>query len=116
MKSDMLYTLTVTGKGGCIDTDDMFVNVLKIPRIPNTFSPKHDRINDLWEIQYLDEYINQHTQVFTRAGQKVFESRGRYIAWDGRYKGKDLPMDTYYYIIEPGSGRDPFTGYVTIIR
>ncbi|MBL7703764.1 MAG: gliding motility-associated C-terminal domain-containing protein [Ferruginibacter sp.] len=116
VKFDILYTLTVTGKGGCLVTDDMFVNVLKIPRIPNTFSPNNDRINDLWEIQYLDEYINQHTQVFTRAGQKVFECRGRYVAWDGRYKGKDLPMDTYYYVIEPGSGRDPVTGYVTIIR
>jgi gliding motility-associated-like protein len=116
VKFDILYTLAVTGKGGCTVTDDMFVHVLKIPRIPNTFSPNNDHINDLWEIQYLDEYINQHTQVFTRAGQKVFECRGRYIAWDGRYKGKELPMDTYYYIIEPGSGRDPFTGYVTIIR
>lgn len=115
-KFDILYTLTVTGKGGCSVNDNMFVNVLKIPRIPNTFSPNNDRINDLWEIQYLDEYITQHTQVFTRAGQKVFESRGRYIPWDGRYKGKELPVDTYYYIIEPGSGRDPFTGYVTIIR
>jgi len=94
----------------------MYVDVLKIPRIPNTFSPNNDRINDLWEIQYLDEYLKQHTQVFTRAGQKVFECRGRYQAWDGKYKGKELPMDTYYYIIEPGSGRDPFAGYVTIIK
>jgi len=115
-KFDILYTLIVTGKGGCTVTDNMFVDVLKIPRIPNTFSPNNDRINDLWEIQYLDEYRNQHTQVFTRAGQKVFESRGRYQAWDGRFKGKELPMDTYYYIIEPGSGRDPFTGYVTLIK
>lgn len=115
-KFDILYTLTVTGKGGCSVTDDMFVNVLKMPRISNTFSPNNDRINDLWEIQYLDEYINQHTQVFTRAGQKVFDSRGRYIPWDGKYKGQELPMDTYYYIIEPGSGRDPISGYITIIR
>ena len=115
-KFDILYTLAVTGKGGCMVTDDMYVDVLKIPRIPNTFSPNNDGINDFWEIQYLDEYTSQHTQVFTRAGQKLFESRGRYIAWDGKYKGKNLPMDTYYYIIEPGSGRDPFTGYVTIIK
>ncbi len=116
VKFDVLYTLTVTGKGGCAVTDEMYVDVLKIPRIPNTFSPNNDRINDFWEIQYLDEYTNQHTTVFTRAGQKVFESRGRYIAWDGRYKGKPVPMDTYYYIIEPGSGRDPIAGYVMVVR
>jgi gliding motility-associated-like protein len=115
-KFDIFYTLAVTAPGGCTTTDQMFVDVLKIPRIPNTFSPNKDGINDLWEIQYLDEYTENHTQVFTRAGQIVFESRGRYRAWDGMYKGKPLPVDTYYYIIEPGSGRDPVTGFVTIIK
>ncbi|MBK7306242.1 MAG: gliding motility-associated C-terminal domain-containing protein [Chitinophagaceae bacterium] len=115
-KFDIVYTLTVTGKGGCSVADEMYVDVLKIPRIPNTFSPNNDRINDLWEIQYLDEYPSQHTTVFTRAGQKVFECLGRYQAWDGKYKGKELPVDTYYYIIEPGSGREPFTGFIMIIR
>jgi len=115
-KFDILYTLSVTGIGGCTLTDDMFVDVLKIPRIPNTFSPNGDGINDAWVIQYLDEYTSNHVQVFTRAGQLVFESRGLYKAWNGTYKGKPLPMDTYYYIIEPGSGRDPVSGYVTILR
>jgi gliding motility-associated-like protein len=94
----------------------MFVDVLKTPRIPNTFSPNGDGNNDLWQIQYLDEYTGNRVQVFTRAGQLVFESRGLYKSWNRRYKGKVLPMDTYYYIIEPGSGRDPQTGYVTIIK
>ena len=111
-----MYTLTVTAPGGCITTDKMFVDVLKIPKIPNTFSPNNDRINDYWEIQYLDEYITSRTQVFTRAGQKVFECNGVYKAWDGKYKGKPLPVDTYYYIIEAGNGREPVTGYVTIIK
>jgi gliding motility-associated-like protein len=115
-KLDIVYTLAVTGIGGCTRTDDMFVDVLKIPLIPNTFSPNNDRINDYWEIQYLDEYTDNHLRVFTRAGQIVFESRGIYKAWDGTYKGKALPMDTYYYILEPGSGREPVAGYVTIIR
>jgi gliding motility-associated-like protein len=115
-KFDTWYTLSVTAPGGCTVTDRMFVDVLKIPKIPNTFSPNNDGTNDLWLIQYLDEYAGNHTRVFTRAGQLVFESRGIYKAWDGTYKGKPLPMDTYYYIIEPGSGREPVTGYVTIVR
>lgn len=113
---DIRYTLAVTAPGGCTTTDEMYVDVLKILNIPNTFSPNSDGTNDFWKIQYLDEYANQHTQVFTRAGQLVFESRGQYKAWDGRYKGKILPMDTYYYIIEPGSGREPVTGYVIIVK
>ncbi|MBX2934871.1 MAG: gliding motility-associated C-terminal domain-containing protein [Ferruginibacter sp.] len=115
-KDDITYTFTVTTAGGCSATDEMFVDVLKIPRIPNTFSPNNDGINDFWEIQFLNEYKNNHTQVFTRAGQLVFECKGVYKPWNGTYKGKPLPIDTYFYIIEPGDGREPFTGYVTIIK
>lgn len=115
-KFDITYTLTVTAAGSCSRSDMMFIDVLKIPLIPNTFTPNNDGINDFWEIQYLDEYRFNHTQVFTRAGQLVFESRGLYKPWNGTYNGKPLPVDTYYYIIEPGSGRENFTGFVTIIK
>lgn len=115
-KFDISYTLTVTAAGSCSSSDVMFIDVLKIPLIPNTFTPNNDGVNDFWEIKYLDEYRFNHTQVFTRAGQLVFESRGLYKPWNGTYKGKALPVDTYYYIIEPGSGRENFTGFVTIIK
>jgi gliding motility-associated-like protein len=116
IKGDMLYTLTVTSRGGCLASDQLFIKVLKMPRIPNTFTPNNDGINDLWEIQYLEDYPENHLQVFTRTGQLVFESKGYYKPWNGTYKGKPLPVDTYYYIIEPGSGRDPITGYVQLIK
>ena len=114
--TDMTYKLTVTARGGCARSDEMFVKLLKGPRIPNTFTPNNDGINDKWEIQYLNTYTKNRVQVFTKAGQLVFESYGYTSPWDGTYKGKPLPMDTYYYIIEPNNGRDPITGYVTIVK
>lgn len=114
--NDITYTLTVTGRGGCPVADQVKVVVLKTPRIPNTFSPNNDGINDLWDIQYLKTYPTARVQVFTRTGQLVFESRGYREPWNGTKNGKPLPMDTYYYIIEPESGRAPVTGFVTIIR
>lgn len=113
---DITYTLTVTGRGGCATSDSVFVKVLLGPRIPNTFSPNGDGINENWIIEYLDTYPNCRVQVFTRTGQKVFESRGYGIPWNGTSKGKILPVDTYYYIIEPENGRKPITGFVTIIK
>ena len=115
-QNDIRYTLTVTGEGGCKASDDMLVKVLKAPRIPNTFTPNNDGINDRWLIQYLEDYPNNRLQVFTRAGQLVYESRGYYTPWDGTCKGRKLPYDTYYYILEPGNGREPVSGYVTIIK
>ncbi len=114
--TDMTYTLTVTARGGCAASDKMFVKLLKFPKIPNTFTPNNDGINDVWSIDYLNTYPDNRVQVFNRAGQLVFESRGYNTPWDGTIKGKPLPFDTYYYIIEPGNGRDPLTGYVTIVK
>ena len=113
---DITYKLTVTGRGGCAQSDIMFVKLLRFPKIPNTFTPNNDGINDTWRIDYLNTYPNNRVQVFTRTGQLVFESHGYNSPWDGTIKGKPLPFDTYYYIIEPGNGRDPITGYVTIIK
>jgi gliding motility-associated-like protein len=116
LTGDITYRLTVTAKGGCVASDEVFVKLLRAPKIPNTFTPNNDGINDTWRIDYLNTYPNNRVQIFTRTGQKVFESRGYTKPWDGTLNGKPLPIDTYYYIIEPNNGRDPITGYVTILK
>jgi gliding motility-associated-like protein len=116
---DVTYTLNITAEGGCKAADQVFLKILMTPKIPNTFTPNNDQgagNNNVWTIQYLDTYPNCRVQVFTRTGQLVFESRGYKKPWDGTLNGKPLPVDTYYYIIEPESGRKPVTGYVTIIK
>jgi gliding motility-associated-like protein len=113
---DITYTLTVTARGGCAASDKVFVKLLRAPRIPNTFTPNNDGINDTWVIEYLDTYPGNRVQIFTRTGQLVFESRGYSKPWDGTMNGKPLPFDTYYYIIEPNNGRKAMTGYVTIVK
>jgi gliding motility-associated-like protein len=114
--NDITYKVTVSGRGGCTASDIVFVKLLLGPKIPNTFSPNGDGINERWTIEYLDTYPNNRVQVFTRAGQLVFESRGYTTPWNGTMNGKTLPIDTYYYIIEPGNGRKPLTGFVTILK
>jgi len=113
---DITYQLLVTAAGGCWKVDEVFIQLLKAPVVPNTFTPNGDGINENWTIQYLDSYPDCKIKVFNRDGQAVYESIG-YNApgWDGKYKGKALPFGTYYYVIEPGSGRKPITGYVTIV-
>lgn len=114
--ADITYTLKATALGGCVATDKVFIKVLKSPDIPNTFTPNNDGIHDFWDIKYLDTYPQNRVQVFTRNGKLVFESKGYAKPWDGNMNGKALPLDTYYYIIEPGNGRKALTGYVTIIK
>lgn len=116
LSNDITYTLTVTSDKGCAVTAQTFVKVLKIPVIPNTFTPNGDGINDTWVIKYLNDYPNATVEIFNRYGGRVFYSNGYGIPWDGRQNGTDSPVGTYYYIISPNSGRKPAAGYLTIIR
>jgi gliding motility-associated-like protein len=113
---DILYTLTVTSDKGCRDSAAVEVTVLKVPVVPNAFSPNGDGINDRWVIRYLDQYPGAEVQVFNRYGQPVYHAIGYTTPWDGTYKGQPLPVATYYYIIDPKNGRVPIHGSVTILR
>ena len=115
-QQDGIYTLAVTGRGGCTSFDDMLVTVLKLPKPPNTFTPNNDGFNDRWEVKYLDQYPGCIIEVFNTQGLLVYRSIGYGTAWDGTYKGNPLPSGTYYYVIDPKSGRSKIAGYVTIIK
>ncbi len=114
--NDQLYTLTVTGDGGCVSTDDLFVKVLRSPMVPNAFSPNGDGINDTWVIEYLDSYPGCTIEVYDRYGKRVFFSEGYKTAWNGTVNGQPLPVGVYYYIINPKNGRQQMNGSLTILR
>jgi len=46
----------------------------------------------------------------------LYQSVNYPVPWDGTYKGKALPVGTYYYIINPKNGRQTISGSVTIIK
>ena len=115
-RNNNVYTLTVTGPGGCTASDSISVKILLPFEIPNAFSPNGDNINDFWEIDRINEYPGVTIQVFNRYGQIVYNSVGYGKPWDGTSNGKPLPVATYYYVIKPMNGLDPIAGSVTIIR
>jgi gliding motility-associated-like protein len=112
------YWVTVTDEYGCLTTDTVKVKLTYCSPIkpPNTFTPNGDGINDTWNIKGL-QYFNACTvSVYNRWGERVFSSVGYGSAWDGRYNSKELPVGTYYYIIDLKNGTPKVSGYVTIIR
>jgi len=113
---DITYLLTVTSNKGCSDTSSVFIKVLKDPPVPNIFSPNGDGIHDTWIIPYLDSYPGCTVEVVNRYGNLVFRSVGYATPWDGKVKGRDVPVGTYYYVIDPKNGRKRKAGYVDIIR
>ena len=113
---DRRYFLKLTGDGGCSATDDILVVVLKAPIIPNAFSPNNDGVNDFWEIKHLESYPGCTVQVFDRYGRQVYYSLGYIKNWNGKFGNVDLPIGTYYYIIDPKNGREKMSGSITILR
>lgn len=89
--------------------------------IPDAFSPNGDLINDFWEVPNLQSYPNNTVKIFNRWGALVHEASPYLNDWDGRSDhpssiGEDLPVSTYYYILDLGDGTEPFTGYIYLKR
>ena len=114
------YFLTVNN-GVCSIVDEVTVFVENQLKIPNTFSPNGDGINDEWEILGIVNFPDVGIQVFNRWGQLVFQTTG-YPSdkrWNGTSLGeKELAPGVYYYVINLRDEQysEPLKGTVTIIR
>jgi gliding motility-associated-like protein len=85
-------------------------------RIPNTFSPNGDGVNDVWLIKDLNKYSQVTIGIFNRNGQKIYTGNGSDKPFDGFWKGAVLPVGTYYYIIDMKGTCGNLTGSVTIMK
>jgi gliding motility-associated-like protein len=117
-KETTTYTLTVTDTNNCMYVDSIKVIYTKEFNIPSGISPNGDGVNDLWEIDFLEDFPNATVAVYNRWGEILFEAKNGYTdLWDGTYKGSTLPIGTYYFIIDLKSDRfDPITGPITILK
>jgi gliding motility-associated-like protein len=112
------YTVTVTDPNGCTASDSMHVFIYPQITIPSGFSPNTDGKNDVWQIDNIQQFPNCVVEVFNRWGEPLFYSKGYGTPWDGTYKGQQLPVGTYYYIINLNHPSFPnaYTGPITIFR
>ncbi|MDR2962900.1 MAG: gliding motility-associated C-terminal domain-containing protein [Bacteroidales bacterium] len=87
--------------------------------LPQAFTPNGDGNNDIafvrgWGIK---EFLE--LRIYNRWGQLIFESNDLNHGWDGRYNGKDQPMETYSYTIRyiDSKNENQFVkGYITLLR
>lgn len=109
------YTVTqiVTDQFGCKDTARKTLSVINVETnfsnlIPNAISPNDDGKNDIWRLDFIQIfYPDAIVEIYNRWGEQIFYSHDGYkIAWDGTYKGKPLPVGTYFYVINLNSPKD----------
>lgn len=112
------YTLWVTDANGCIAMDTVRVSVI-MEVVPNDgISPNGDGINDVWTIPGIEQFPDAVVEIYNRWGELLFRSIGYKQKWDAKYNGNDLPVGTYYYVINLNSPlfKEPITGPLTILR
>jgi gliding motility-associated-like protein len=86
------------------------------------FSPNKDGINETFIIEGLERYPKHKVMIFNRWGNKVYEASPYLNDWDGTnifgitVGGKELPVGTYFYIIDPGNGEQVIKGYLYLNR
>lgn len=114
----LTYYFTGITADGCYEKASVLIVASPDIKPDDAFTPNGDGINDFWYIPRAEYFPDIHVRVFNRWGDIVFESVGYNNAdkvWNGKRKGKDLPIGTYYYVITMSGGKTA-KGTVTIIR
>ena len=115
--STTVYTVTVTSAQGCVSMDSVIVTLHPTIEIPSGITPNGDGKNDFWILSGIELFPDCMVELYNRWGELIFQSPGYSNKWDGTYKGKVLPVGTYYYIIDLHDPAIPvYTGSVTIMR
>lgn len=120
------YSITVTDANGCtinenvlltdplIECDSTIAHVF----VPTVFSPNGDGINDVLYVRG-EKIQTLEFVIYSRWGQKIFESSSKEIGWDGTKDGKHLDPGVFvYYVLvtTTENERIEIHGDVTLVR
>ena len=67
--------------------------------VPNAFSPNSDGHNDYFSLVSQNPVDNLTILVYNRWGENVFTGDNEHPKWDGRFKGRNCDVGSYYYQI-----------------
>lgn len=88
--------------------------------IPSIITPNNDGVNDQFIVPCLFDqirYPESQVTIINRWGDEVFRSPRPYRNdWDGTYNGENLPVGTYFYIVDFGTGEKPRSSFFMIQR
>jgi gliding motility-associated-like protein len=117
-----IYSVTVTDAKGCSIQQAQEVFQLRCCKynLPNAFTPDNNDVNDKIKAIGLGNLTAYKLRIYNRWGTLLFETETPADFWNGNYKGKQMEMDTYFYIMqyECDSDKQPQTskGEFILIR
>jgi gliding motility-associated-like protein len=86
--------------------------------VPTIFTPNEDGVNDEFVVPCLatDKFPDNVVSIFNQWGDQVYRSKPYANNWKGTYDGQDLPVGTYFYVIEFGNGESVQSGFLVLER
>jgi gliding motility-associated-like protein len=114
------YSVVVTDANGCaasLDVDVDYAGSYSCLVIPEIITPNGDGHNDEWIIKNIDIYPDAEIKVYNRWGRMVYNGKNLLSnPWDGTYRGKPVPTDSYHYILYLNDGSEPRSGVISVLR
>lgn len=100
--TDKLYTVRIEQLSGCPIIDTVLVKVFDDAEIyvPSGFTPNGDGRNDLLRPIAVQVVQINYFKVFNRWGEIIYQTNSFDGGWNGTYKGKPQPNDTYIWMFE----------------
>jgi gliding motility-associated-like protein len=119
-KTSFSIVVRVTDRDG--NTLDKFFTITRTRKdfssltITNAYSPNGDGVNDVWGVPELRFYEGVRIQIFNSGGSRLFYTENPDIRWDGTYEGKQMPVGSYYWVIEVIETGEMRRGMLNLIR
>jgi gliding motility-associated-like protein len=106
-----LYTVSVRDVGGC----RIVTEVVWLLNYPKFFTPNEDGYHETWYIKNSENEPNFKVFIYDRYGKLIINILSNGPGWDGKYNGKLLFADDYWFTAYRQDGRI-HTGHFTLKR
>ena len=117
------YTAVFTNATGCVSAASKPVLIeivcITIATVPDVFTPNGDGDNDVISPVVPGIKRLRCFEVYNRWGNLIFTTNEIGKGWDGKFRGKDQPAESYLWLIEGVDSRGnrvKKTGMFTLIR
>ena len=86
--------------------------------VPTIITPNGDNTNDDFIIPCLatEDYPGNQVIIYNQWGDEVYRSKNYQNDWSGTYNGEDLPVGTYFWLVDFNKGEKPSAGFLVIER
>ena len=117
-----VYTDSLTNIWNCDSVMVLDLFVIKRIQPPTVFTPNGDGVNDRFIIKDIDKFPTNSIKLFNRWGNLVFEASPYQNNWNGYQQSAttaesaELPVGTYFYILDLGDGSAVKKGFVYLNR